>query len=357
MGKKFKKLLAAALSLIMLFTFCTVPMTASAETPADETYETPAEIGFTNLKDDGNYLSGEKMMGAGSKEFTFDADTYSNVVKFTWIAGITSTNEFQVSFDTRGQNSATNSFGFTVKASDGATSIDTIVFQRELATATKKLAAPVLVGDEHDIELGRKKVLTGSNAGKYYVYLKFDGELIGEEYVSVDGNNQYDDSYFTGTLSHSIRIYTSGRGGAAKIKEMFIPETLETPTEIEFTDLKDGDGYLSGEKAMGSGSKEFTFDADTYSNVVKFTWIAGKTATNEFKVSFDTKGSDQASDLFGFGVWASNGATSIDTVKFQNLDSAAKKLSAPVLVGDEHDIELGRQKVLTGKNVGKYYVY
>ncbi|MDD6478976.1 MAG: dockerin type I repeat-containing protein [Oscillospiraceae bacterium] len=327
------------------------------ETPVPETFEAPTEIGFTDLKDDGNYLSGDyKAMGAGSKEFTFDADTYSNVVKFTWIAGVTATNDFKVSFDAVGDQ-ISDPFGFAVKATDGATSIDTVVFQNGLNTATKKLAAPIVVGDEHDIELGRKKVLTGKNTGKYYVYLKFDNELIGEGYVSVDENNQYTASNSTVTMLKSIRFVTYGRGGADKIKEMFVPETLETPTEIGFTDLKDGDGYLSGEKAMGSGSKEFTFDADTYSNVVKFTWIAGKTATNEFKVSFDTKGSDQASDLFGFGVWASNGATSIDTVKFQNLDSAAKKLSAPVLVGDEHDIELGRQKVLTGKNVGKYYVY
>ena len=288
------------------------------QTQVPETYETPTEIGLTDLKDGDAYLSGEKTMGSGSKVFTFDADTYSNVVKLTWKAGVTSTSDFKFSFDTRGTDGATNSFGFGVRASSEASAIDTLVFRNELESNVVELAKPIEKDDEHSIELGRKKVLTGENTGKYYVYLKFDGELIGEEYVTVDANNQYDDSYFTGTLSHSIRIVTYGRGGADIIKEFSViepePEDPEVDTdpdspyyaydEIYYTDLVDENGAALGTETTISGHKVFKYNqtSPTGSAIFRYRWTAGSQA--KFQLSFDRSGTSTISYMFGAWMYA-----------------------------------------------------
>lgn len=323
-----------------------------------ETYEMPEYIGYPDLKSGGNYVtSGGRNMGSGNEVFTYDADSYSNIVRFVWKAGVTGTSDFKVAFDTK-NGQAGNTFGFAVKASSGASSIDTIVFQNGYALSEKQLDSPILQGDEHNIEIGRIKVTSGIKTGKYYYYLKFDGELIGEKYIAVDANNQYDDNGTAIALSKSIVFTTYGRGGADHISELVIPETYETATEIRYNDLKDGGNYLSGtEKSMGSGSKQFTFDSDTLSTVIKLRWKSGATNANDFKLSFDEVG-DQIADPFGFGVKADSGAAVINKVVFQNgLNTASKVLDAPVNTDDEHNIELGRLKVLTGSNTGKYYVY
>ena len=90
MGKKFKKLLAMALSLAITATFCVVPITANAEAPQDETYEAYDVINYLDLKDaSGNALSatGTALSGGTTLTYNRQSPTGSAILKYRWTIG------------------------------------------------------------------------------------------------------------------------------------------------------------------------------------------------------------------------------------------------------------------------------
>jgi len=332
---------------------------AEAGTAPETVYDEYDEITYADLKENGNALGSEYTI-SGGHTFTYDATSPSKsaILKFRWTAGTKP--GFQFSFDVGDNGNIAHPFGVWIKRADQVAPNGAWHLKPNKSDLEVKMDTAVKQGDTFDIELGRLKVLEGDPkiVGQYYVYLKVNGELIQEGYSNTaeDGGYSSGDKYDC-MVSNQIRFGGWGNGGDDKISETIVPVTYDEYDEVTYYDLKLNGNLLGAEHTL-SGGITFTYDATSpsYSAVFKYRFIAGSKAGVQF--SFDE--GDNGNIANPFGVWikrtdqvAPNGAWHLKP-NDSNLQVA---MSEPLVKGEAYDIELGRLKVLSGKNVGQYYLY
>ena len=178
-----KKTLAIILSVFILFSILPViPFTASA-IAIEETYYDYDEIDYSDLLLSGDHLAMETAIN-GSKTFTYNrtSPTGSVILRYRWTVG--SVAKFQLSFEKTASNAMAYMFGaWLSEPSAEANYPNGRMWLRPGYGPPVAIENVIEPGTDHDIELARLKVANGSNKGKYYVYIKIDGELIAEDYV------------------------------------------------------------------------------------------------------------------------------------------------------------------------------
>ncbi|MCQ2449115.1 MAG: metallophosphoesterase [Clostridia bacterium] len=310
-----------------------------------ETYDTFDTLTLSTLGyNPGNFSNS---LTSGPKTYAGDSASHSVVLKFKWQAknqlDAADATLFNVSFD---ENWNYGKFGIWARA-------DHLYFCYQLSddlTSSTRIMAPIIAGT-NDIELGRKLVTGGENKGKYYVYVKINGQIEGEGYTS----------YYTDTDGYSMQniVYFGGAQlGDQRFADVEIPENYEAYDEITYENLK-FDGTPVGNSFDVTGAKTFTYDATSpsYSYTFKFRWTAGNPArfnlypdlNGSFPFSLSVKYPNQS----GFGATAGpNGSWDLNPAKAGLTD-----MTQPIVTGKTYDVEYGRLKVASGKNAGKYYIY
>ena len=344
--------------------------------PVVETYDSYDEIGYADLTtiNDGNSTPAANPEGwtlsNSGKYCEYAGTSPSKSVKFNFRWTIGDVTKLSMSFDRKGSSGHAVNYMFGVIIEDGK-----INFRPESGGYKTDIPAAVLdtltPGSSHDVEFTRLKVVTGSNTGKYYMYLKIDGTTIAEGYVAenvVDENGNYTSapSNSACTLSYMITFNFYGTNGNV-ISAIPVDEEYETYDEILYSDLMRGGESLPADGYGLIGKNIFTYNrqSPTYSAVLKYRWIAGNPA--KFSLSFDTSKADgTGSESYPFCATAKYpnqsdyGAAAGENGAWQ-IDPSNKKLmvnmSEPLVIGGAYDIEFGRLKVKDGPNAGKYYVY
>ncbi len=317
-----------------------------------ETYDTFDTLTLSNLGlDPGNFANS---LTSGSKTYTGDSTSHSVVLKFKWNA----TNHlseadatlFNVSFDA---NWNYGKFGIWARA-------DHFYFCYQLSdelSSADRIMTPITSGT-HDIELGRKLVTGGDNQGKYYVYVKIDGEIKGQGYTDIYTSDRYVDGDKKPIQMNNIVYFGGAQLADQRFADVEIPENYEAYDEITYENLK-YEGAPVGDSFNLTGAKTFTYDATSpsYSYTFKFRWTAGNLP--RFNLYPDQNGSFPFAlsvknpNKNDFGAAAGpNGAWDINPAKLP-ITQAAETLTT----GRTYDIEYGRLKVANGANAGKYYIY
>ena len=319
-------------------------------TPEPETFEPYDELTFDDLYEGSTSMLGKEMDGSHNYTYNATSDSYSMVLKYRWVAGgsemkfTTFLDDWKYPFCFAAKTPNQTGFGATA-GENGAwhlvPSNDSFI---------KHMDEPIVAGKAYDIEIGRKKVATGVNKGQYYVYAKVNGEMIKDYYYDgvVDG------AYNGVKLSNKI-IISSPAGN--KFSAIPIPETFEAYDELTFDDLWIGEASMSGREMDGRHDYTYNATSPTYSMKLKYRWIAGETPKfslylDDWKYPFcyAVKTPNQT----GFGATAGpNGAWHL----VPSDDNMIVHMDEPIVVGKAYDIEIGRLKVASGKNAGKYYVY
>ncbi len=178
--------------------------------PFVEEYEDYDEVGFEDLKDaDGNALGSQKPM-SGATVLTYDktSATGSVIFKYRWKIGTAA--KFQMSFDKVASDVMGYMFGAWLAApGEEADYPNGRMWLRPAYGPQVNLAEVLVPGTSHNVEFARLKVANGSNAGKYYVYIKIDDVLVASDYVAADvvdanGNYTTDPDGTALTLSNEI---------------------------------------------------------------------------------------------------------------------------------------------------------
>ncbi len=329
---------------------------AWSEEASKTTYDVYDEVTYDDLRLNGQPLASEHTLSGGFT-LTYEATSpsYSAVLKYRLKAG--SKAGFQFSFDQGATDSISHPFGVWIKRPDQSGPNGSWHLKPNIADMEVKMGSPIAKGDVLDIELGRLKILTGTNAGQYYVYLKVNGELIQEGYSAVDENGYYTSGGRTDChISNELFFGCWGNGAEDKITAIPEPETYEAYDLIEYYDLMSNGTWLAAETEMGSKTFTYNKTSPTSSAVLKFRWKA--VAGSQFQLSFDR--ADKVAYMFGAQLClaGTEGHTS-DSIRLRpGLDSQAwRDLPANIESGKNYDIEFARLKVKTGENKGKYYVY
>ncbi len=145
-------------------------------------YDDYDEVYYEDLRINGNSLPSEGIDLGSGRNCTYNAtsDSYSAVLKFRWTAG--SDARFVTYFDAWASTAypfclavkSPNQSGFGDTAGpNGAWHLDP-----SEGSQIVQMAEPIAEGSTHDMEFGRLLVKTGVNKGKYFVYLKVDGEIV-----------------------------------------------------------------------------------------------------------------------------------------------------------------------------------
>ncbi|MBR4910331.1 MAG: hypothetical protein IKZ47_03290, partial [Clostridia bacterium] len=348
MSKTLKKLLAVILVIGMFASLFTAPMAVNA-TPAGETYYAFDIIEYSDLLDTGNnHLSSSGVTLSSQNtlyHYNVTSETHSVIYKFRWVAGACSYAQMYPG------EYCTDPFMYRINTGASAT------WQKRYAPGNTSVSAgSITSGDEFDIEIGRLKVLTGTNAGKYYSYFKVDGTLIFEVYVQ---ESEITDSK---ALKDSIQFALGGTYdcGLKPIPDSDPDALYYDYDEIGYENLLYNGSLLGDETSMGS--KLFTYNrtSKTYSAILKFRWKAIE--GTKFQISFDKLGSSNAINyMFGAQLYApgSEGKTNSSIRLRPGLDDANawNELSENIVDGEYYNVEFARLKVKNGANAGKYYVY
>ncbi|MBQ7248047.1 MAG: hypothetical protein IJS22_08165 [Lachnospiraceae bacterium] len=360
--KKTRKRIAWILSLCILATLFSVPTGAIAAPPAGETYEAYDEVGYADLLDTGtNHLAaGGVTLTAQNNIFYHEAssETHSVIWKFRYVAGAAI--YFQMF---PGQYRSGNPFAYRLA--------NATTWEKRYApdAATKAVGYTVADGDGINLEIARLKVATGDNAGKYYTYLKADGVMVFESYVSADQIGSTD-------LNDSIQLNLNGSNSCMiTATAAFEEETFCEYDEVNYEDLRIGGAALPTGGIGLESTRDCTYAAtsDTYSAVLRFRWTAGDASTwkdgegqpkagNYFVLYYDAwSGSAYPFSLavkgpnFG-GLGAASGANGAWHIA-PNQNGNIVQMDEPIVPGQSYDIEFGRLKVATGTHRDKYFVF
>ena len=330
-----------------------------SETIVPVTYDKYDEVTYYDLKLNGNPLGAEHTLSGGIS-FTYDATSpsYSAVFKYRFIAG--SKAGVQFSFDEGDNGNIANPFGVWIKRTDQVAPNGAWHLKPNDPNLQVEMSEPLVNGEAYDIELGRLKVLSGENAGQYYLYLKVNGELIQETYSSVDENGYYTSGNKTDCkISNVIRFGCWGNGAEDKMTASPYVEKYEEYDEVTFDDLYIGDISMAGQTMTSNQKYTYKATSSSYSVKLNYRWIPGGDQP-KFTAWFDT--SSQYPFCFAvktpnqsdFGAVAGpNGAWHL----VPSNNDLIVQMDQPIVAGQPYDIEIGRLKVLNGANKGKYYVY
>jgi len=322
-------------------------------TPEPETFEAYDEISFDDLYEGSTSMSGKEMDGSHTYTYNATSDSYSMILKYRWTAGgdemkfTTFLDDWVYPFCFAAKTPNQSGFGATA----GPNGSWHLVPSKN--SHIVDMSEPVAAGKTYDIELARLKVATGANKGKYYVYAKVNGELIKDYYYDGVSNG----TYGSGTPLSNIIIISAPSGN--KFSDIPVPETFEAYDEIGFNDLFIGNISMNGE-TKDDGNHTYTYNAtsESYSSKFSFRWIPDSAEPGftlylddwVFPFCFCAKYPGRTD----FGAAAGeNGAWHLVPSNGDHI----VQMDEPVVAGEPYDIEIGRIKVKTGSNAGKYYVY
>ncbi len=221
-------------------------------------------------------------------------------------------------------------------------------------TGKDAITKAAITSGKHDVEFGRLRVESGEHAGLDYKYIKIDGDVIADAYVT-PASNSANKIYFD-LVDSKQRFYEFGSGG-------FEPETYEDYVEIGYSDLKQDGKKLSGKTTALDGATVLTYDktSATGSAILKYRWTVGSEPT--FQLSFDKASSDSIDYMFG--AWLSkpgeegfaDGRMWLRPGYGPQVDMGNITLPKSLVTATSHNVEFARLKVKTGANAGMYYVY
>ncbi|MBO4432011.1 MAG: hypothetical protein J5852_00620, partial [Clostridia bacterium] len=352
---------ACHLSNEIYFTFWGASGNKLSAIPEPETYEDYDVVTYYDLLQSGNPVTAMQTSISGDPKFgyTRTSATYSVIFKYRWIAGADPHYVFY--FDKWSGNAypfclAVKRPGYSALGAaageNGAWHLDPSKNDHIV-----QMSEPISEGDIFDIEHGRLMVATGPNAGKFYVYVKVNGELIYGYYYDGDNgngtygtNNQaYDPSYLRFTSASSGNYITATPE----------PETYEDYDEIYYSDLYKNGNPVSAEGSGSGAVYTYNRTSDSYSAILKLRWKNANPAT-QFQISFDRKGSSDAINyMFGMQLYGQSDTYPNANIWLRPGYSEATKVGLPEAIqqGANYDIEFARLKVASGRNAGKYYVY
>ena len=325
--------------------------------PYNETYDSYDEVNYEDLLINGNPVDVSGMDLGATRRCTYNATSpsYSAVLKFRWTAGA----EAHVVLYFDAWDPSAFPFCLAIKkpgydglgaaaGANGAWHIDPSVSGNIV-----QMSEAVTAGETRDIEYGRLKVMTGPNAGKYYVYLKVDEVLVSFYYyggVSADGTYKNG----TGTLSNNV-LFTSSTS------DNFIsatPVPYEPYDEVGYDDLRQNGKPLAGDTTGMSCATVFTYNrtSPTGSAIFKYRWKVG--SVPKFQLSFDKTASDAMAYMFGAWLYEPDQANYPQGKLWLRPSYGPEvNLVSALTPGSEHNVEFARLKISTGPDRGKYYVY
>ena len=319
--------------------------------PEPETFEAYDDLTFDNLLYGSASMAGQTVDGSRTYTYNATSPTYSMKLKFRWTAG--SQTKFTVFLD-----DWVYPFCFAAKlpnqtdfgAAAGANGAWHLVPSNN--DMIVQMSEPIVTGQNYDIEIGRLKVASGANAGKYYVYFIVDGNLIQSYYYDGVNNGVYGNA---NTALQNKIIFSSPAGN--KFSAIPVPETFEAYDDLTFDNLLENGVSVAGQTKDGSHNFTYNATSPTYSMKLKYRWTAGETPKFTtyldewvYPFCFAVKTPNQT----GFGEPAGpNGAWHL----VPSDNSMIVQMDEPIVPGQDYDIEVGRLKVATGSNAGKYYVY
>ncbi|MBO4433402.1 MAG: cellulase family glycosylhydrolase, partial [Clostridia bacterium] len=243
-------------------------------TPIPETYEEYDEIGYHDLLLDGSPLPSRTTAINNKVIFTYNrtSPTYSAVFKYRWIAGDPA--KFSLSFDTNnttGDGDVSypfcavakypNQSGYGATAgANGAWQIDPT--QNGLLV---NMDSPLTVGGAYDIEFGRLRVASGTNAGKFYVYLKVDGTLIQSRYYEVASDGTYNSTQLSNNIVFAIYSSSGNKirayGAASVLEHEGTRGDVDANSSINTSDFgKLGKIVIGAATATVAGTADFNND-------------------------------------------------------------------------------------------------
>ena len=331
--------------------------------PVPETYEPYDEVTYDDLLLGGSPVTATRTALNGNPKFGYNrtSPTYSVVFKYRWTAGsYDSGKPYYVFYFDKWAGEA-YPFCFAVKSpgysglgaaagENGAWHLDPSV-----ASHIVQMSEPIVAGNNYDIEHGRLMVATGPNAGKFYVFVKVNGELIYGYYYDGDNgdgtygskNQAYDPNYLRFTDGTSDNY----------ISAIPVPETYEDYDEIYYSDLYKNGNPVSNEGSGNGAVYTYNRTSDSYSAILKLRWKNANPET-ECQISFDRKGSENAINyMFGMQLYKANGEHPNGRVWLRPGYGPSVDFTTPIQSGQNYDIEFARLKVASGKNAGKYYMY
>ena len=341
--------------------------------PMPDTYEEYDEIGYLDLTtiNDGKstpaaHPDGWEIDNAGEYcEYDGTSPTKSAIFKFRWTIGDAA--KLWISFDGSGSKGHTVVYMFGAIIENGK-----INFRPQSGGSETDIPAEILstltAGSTHDVEFARLKVATGSNTGKYYMYITVDGVKLAEGYVAADvvdgsGNYSYSNNDSTNcTLSYRITFNLYGTNDHI-ISEIPVPETYEDYDEVGYFDLtsiNDGGSTAAanpnGWTLTNTGRYcEYAGTSATKSAIFKFRWTINNTA--KLQISFDRQGNSGHAANYMFGAIIQDGQILFRPESGGYTTALPSDLLATLTNGSSHDVEFARLKVKTGRNTGKYYMY
>ena len=337
-----------------------VPVEPEEPEAPDALYYAYDEITYNDLLLNGQPLSGSNYGLTGKTVFTYNrtSNTYSTVFKYRWTAGTVA--KFTLSFDTnKADGTGDESFPFSAvakypnQAGYGATAGENGAWQIDPSNNSLlvNMSEPLVPGNSYDIEFGRLKVKNGENAGKYYVYLNVDGELVQSYYTTVNEDGTYKDT----KLSNNI-VFTVWNTEGTKISAIPVPETYEDFDEIGYTDLLDNGNPVGTETQLGNRTFTYNKTSASGSVVFKYRW---KPATGaESFLSFDTLNDGGWAYMFGVQIFKPTDEYPNGSIDLRpGYDGGVVSLPSALESGKFYDIEFARKKVATGANAGKYHIY
>lgn len=343
--------------------YCTIK--SSTDNP-DSTYYDYDEVTYYDLiKNDGNKITSSTTNLSGGITYTYNATspTYSAIFRFRYICGSTPTLQF--SFDKNGDSAICHPFGVWIKApnANGAGATGAWHLKPNIESLSVPMTTALQLYDYKDIELGRLKVKNGdpSVVGKYYVYLKVNGELIQEGYSEVD-----DDGFYTSGSNTSCRISNKiffgcwGNGGSDKMSaSQNVGEEYAPYDEVYYGALYKNGTQVSSEGSGTGALYSFNQTSETKSAIVKVRWKAANAAT-EFQMSFDRRGAEEkATYMFGVQLYAPNAGDGYPygRVWLRPGYGPETKFKETLVTGTNYDLEFARLKVVSGPNTGRWFVY
>ncbi len=334
-------------------------------TPVVETYEDYDEIYYSDLKKNGQPLSAGGTNMSGGTVLTYDrkSPTGSAILRYRWTVGDVS--KFQLSFEKTSNSAMAYMFGAWLSEPGAESGFPNgRMWLRPGYGPQAGFAEAIQPGSTHDVEFARLKVSGGSRKGKYYVYIKIDGELIAEDYVAagdVDANLGYisnPNSTVCSMTSNEIFLAFWGSNGNM-ISAIPVEETYEDYDVIEYADLsKDGIPVPADGRTM-SGGTVFTYNrtSPTGSAIFKYRWKVGSVA--KFQMSFEKTADNTMAYMFGAWLSEPGAETGYDNGRMWLRPAYGPQagFASALAAGASYNVEFARLKVKNGPNKGKYYVY
>ena len=195
--------------------------------------------------------------------------------------------------------------------------------------------------ETYNVEIGKLYVTSGDNSGKYYVYLKVEGNTYLEMYAD--------------QMADKANIFTTGDNGDKlyDINYGTVPTTYETADEVSINDLSVLGGSAVGKILTLSAQTKYSYTAtaEHKSVVYKFKYEVVDPSTVSCQFHF-TDGWSESQGFPGGMIWLTKDKTYI-----RKSDSGYFEAKKAFPDAGTYNVEIGKVYITAGEGAGKYYVY